>query len=251
MARILKTLHWVKRKGLGVWGWEGISPPCSQENPGSVGTQLAHLSCRGRSLCRFSTPQLTSGFTPSLPRPLAPLQDTVLCGPHTRLSLPFTVSEAKTGPAMGLDCEGGCAFLSRTAEGPASPLLPSPQRPRLITPGIGGSDLPGVHALPKKSGPGGWLGFCSPLSEGLEGQGKEWIWQKKKKKNGSGKAVSKKASPRCWEGRSAVSNVVYAAQGSKWVRQCLLGQTVLSTRQMHRWTTPALDPAQPSSRALT
>lgn len=83
---------------------------------------------------------------------------------------------------MGLDCEGGCAFLSRTAEGPASPLLPSPQRPRLITPGIGGSDLPGVHALPKKSGPGGWLGFCSPLSEGLEGQGKEWIWQKKKKK---------------------------------------------------------------------
>ena len=150
-ARILKTLHF-KRKGLGVWGWEGISPPCSQENPGSVGTQLAHLSCRGQSLCRFSTPQLTSGFTPSLPRPLAPLQDTVLCGPHTRLSLPFTISEAKTGPAMGLDCEGGCAFLSRTAEGPASPLLPSPQRPRLITPGIGGSDLPGVHTLPKKSG---------------------------------------------------------------------------------------------------
>lgn len=147
---------------------------------------------------------------------------------------------------------GGCAFLSRTAEGPASPLLPSPQRPRLITPGRGGSDLPGVHALPKKSSPGGWLGFCSPLSEGLEGQGKEWIWQKKKKKkNGSGKAVSKKASPRCWEGRSAVSNVVYAAQGSKWVRQCLLGQTVHSTRQMHRRTTPALGPAQPSSRALT
>lgn len=98
---------------------------------------------------------------------------------------------------------------------------------------------------------GGWV-FALPCLRALKvkvknGSGKK----KKKKKNGSGKAVSKKASPRCWEGRSAVSNVVYAAQGSKWVRQCLLGQTVHSTRQMHRRTTPALGPAQPSSRALT
>ena len=82
-------------------------------------------------------------------------------------------------------------------------------------------------------------GWAFALSEGLEGQGEEWIWQ------------SCQQEARRWEGRSAVSNVVYVAQGSLWVRRCLLGQTVHSTRQMHRRTTPALGAAQPSSRALT
>lgn len=73
----------------------------------------------------------------------------------------FLSQKPRQAPPQAWTVRGGRAFLPRAAgKGPASLLLPSPQRPRLITPGRGGSDFPGIHALPKKSGSGEWLGFC-------------------------------------------------------------------------------------------
>lgn len=74
--------HRGKRKGLVVWGQERGFPTLYLKVLAQGGTQQTLRPRSGRSFCWFHTSRSPSRLTLSLPRPLVPLPDAALCGPH-------------------------------------------------------------------------------------------------------------------------------------------------------------------------
>ena len=176
LARILKNLYRDRRQHLAGREQERDSPTLFSKVPAQGGPASCSLQpadrpiLQGPSLRWSSTSALPSLSHTSPAQALVPGLGASLCSAPACGALSFPISETETGPTRGLDGDGRpLSVLEEKGRLPSPPetlqvrrSLSISQRPCLTTGGGGGSDLTGgTHPLPRKTGPGGWLGVLA------------------------------------------------------------------------------------------